>query len=80
MRCVTVPGASFRPAPEDPPVVPIVVYLEGGWTSLSHRLAEEIKQQLQMLENFGHRSLHADKPDGMAPSVSGPAKSWDVIS
>ena len=43
---VTVPGAHFRPMPQDPPVVPIIAYLEGGWTSLSYRLAEEIKRQL----------------------------------
>jgi hypothetical protein len=68
MRCVTVPGAGSGSSP------PILVYLEGGLESLSHRLANIIREQLELI---GH---HERKVDGMAPSVSGAAKSWDVIS
>ena len=68
MRCVTVPGAGSGSS------LPILVYLEGGLESLSHRLANIIREQLELV---GHQEPDRD---GMAPSVSGAAKSWDVIS
>ena len=46
---VTVPGASYR-GPQDGRVEqPIVAYIEGGFNSLGHQLAEEIRQQLRKL-------------------------------
>ena len=70
MRCVTVPGAGSGAS------LPILVYLEGGLESLSHRLANIIREQLELL---GHEEREP-KRDGMAPSVAGSAKSWDVVS
>ena len=70
MRHVTVPGA-YSGCYE-----PVLVYLEGGLESLSHRLANIIREQLELL---GHEEREHNR-DGMAPSVAGSAKSWDVVS
>ena len=50
-RCVTVPGAGSGCSE------PIVVFLEGGFESLSHRLANIIREQLALLGPY-ERPVH----------------------
>ena len=70
---VTVPGAAYYrhvtvPGSHSGCSAPIIAFLPGGIENLTHRLAEEIREQLRKL----------GLQEGAANPTRGDGKRWDV--